>query len=68
MKNLKLIIAAVATLTALGGTSLAQAQSADAQQQPQAQAQQHNMRHRHMTPNNNGCTGPVSFCNTYFGN
>lgn len=68
MKSLKLVIATVTAVAALGGASLAQAQSYDAQQAQQAQQQRNSMRHHHMMPNSHGCTGPVSFCNTYFGN
>lgn len=73
MKNLKTIIAASAVLAALGATSSAQAQGTGQGYQPAPAASQSYQptktpSHSRWKPNNTGCAGPVSFCNTYFGN
>lgn len=70
MKNLKLIVATCASLAALTAVPGVHAQDSSMPTASQSrQSPPPPARHaRRVAPNDNGCTGPASFCNTYFGN
>lgn len=73
MKNLKLIVATCASIAALGAVPTVHAQdgsSAPAATSPSRQSSTPapTRPSRRPASNDNGCTGPASFCSTYFGN
>lgn len=72
MKNLKLIVATCASIAALTAVPAVHAQDSSTAPAPAAQSRQSTpapTRHsRRAAPNDNSCTGPASFCSTYFGN
>ncbi|MGI4855758.1 MAG: hypothetical protein ACRYHA_02305 [Janthinobacterium lividum] len=70
MKNLKLIVATCASIAALGAVPTVHAQDSTTSAAPSSrQSTPAPTRHsRHAATNDNGCTGPASFCSTYFGN
>lgn len=71
MKSLKMMVASCAGIAALAAVPTVHAQNATmptATPAPQSAPAQPHHHARRAAPNDNGCTGPVSFCNTYFGN
>ncbi|MGI4860162.1 MAG: hypothetical protein ACRYHA_25190 [Janthinobacterium lividum] len=72
MKNLKLIVATCAGIVALGAVPTVHAQDITGSASTAPSSRQSTpapARHsRRAATNDNGCTGPASFCNTYFGN